>query len=78
MYRACDFNKIISIHGTLKERPVDRFEHEREVLRALASRPYRSFVLPPQAKKRAKAVLPSIDVERRPLEAYAQLTGGVQ
>ena len=68
----------VRIHGTLKERPVDRFEHEREVLRALASRPYRSFLLPPQAKKRAKAVLPSIDVERRPLEAYAQVTGGVR
>ncbi len=68
----------VRIHGTLKERPLDRFEQERDVLNPLASRPYRSFVLPPQAKQRAQALLPSIDVERRPLEAYAQITGGVQ
>ena len=66
----------VRMHGTLKERPVDRFEHERDVLKPLASRPYRSFVLPPKAKKQAKAALPRIEVERRPLEAYAQLAGG--
>ena len=32
------------------------FEHERDVLKPLASRPYRSFVLPPEA--RSKAALP--------------------
>ncbi len=68
----------VRTHGTLKERPVDRFEHERGVLKPLASRPYRSFVLPPKAKKQANAVLPHIDVERRSLETYAQVTGGVQ
>ena len=66
----------VRTHGTLKERPVDRFEHERDVLKPLASRPYRSFVLPPEAKKRAKAALPRIEVQRRPLEAYAELAGG--
>ena len=66
----------VRTHGTLKERPVDRFEHERDLLRPLASRPYRSFVLPPEAKKRAKAALPRIEVQRRPLEAYAELAGG--
>ncbi len=66
----------VRMHGTLKERPIDRFEHERDVLRPLASRPYRSFVLPPKVKKQAKAALPRIKVERRPLEAYAQLAGG--
>ncbi len=66
----------VRVHGTLKERPVDRLEQERDVLRPLAPRPYRSFVLPPKVKERAKAVLPRIDVERRPLEAYAQVTGG--
>ena len=65
----------VRTHGTLKERPVDRFEHERDLLRPLASRPYRSLVLPPEVTKQAKAVLPRIDVERRPLEAYAQRSG---
>ena len=68
----------VRTHGTLKERPVDRFEHERDLLRPLASRPYRSLVLPPEVTKQAKAVLPRIDVERRPLEAYAQVAGGVR
>ncbi len=68
----------VRTHGTLKERPVDRFEHERDLLRPLASRPYRSFVLPPEVSKQAKAVLPHIDVERRSLEAYAQVAGGVR
>ena len=68
----------VRTHGTLKERPVDRFEHERDLLRLLASRPYRSLVLPPEVTKQAKAVLPRIDVERRPLEAYAQVAGGVR
>ncbi len=66
----------VRVHGTLKERPVDRLEREQDVLGPLASRPYRSFVLPPEAKRRAKAVLPRIAVERRSLEAYAQVTGG--
>ena len=68
----------VRTHGTLKERPVDRFEHERDLLRPLASRPYRSLVLSPEAKERTKAVLPRIDVERRSLETYAQVTGGVR
>ncbi len=68
----------VRTHGTLKERPVDRFEHERDLLRPLASRPYRSLVLPPEVSKQAKAVLPRIDVERRSLEAYAQVAGGVR
>ena len=68
----------VRTHGTLKERPADRFEHERDLLRPLASRPYRSLVLPPEVIQQAKAVLPRIDVERRSLEAYAQVAGGVR
>ena len=68
----------VRTHGTLKERPVDRFEQERDLLRPLASRPYRSLVLPPEVSKQAKAVLPRIDVERRSLEEYAQVAGGVR
>ena len=47
----------VRTHGTLKERPADRFEHERDLLRPLASRPYRSLVLPPEVIQQAKAVL---------------------
>jgi transposase len=68
----------VRVHGTLKERPVDRLEHERDVLLPLASRPYRSFVLPPKVKKRTRPVLPQIEVQRRPLVAYAQVAGGVR
>ena len=68
----------VRTHGTLKERPVDRLEQERDLLKPLASRPYRSFVLPPNVKNQVKAMLPRIDVERRSLETYAQVTGGVR
>jgi transposase len=66
------------IHGTLKERPIDRFERERSELQPLALRPYRSYVLPPKApgtKKpsRSRPQVPQVEVERRPLEAYAQV-----
>ena len=67
-------------HGTLKERPVDRFERERLLLEPLATRPYHSLVLPPDRSTRrprqATASLPAIHVERRPLVAYAQIAGG--
>ena len=68
-------------HGTLKERPVDRFEREREYLTPLASWPYRSVVIPSPVPESPEATVPSgsriIDVERRPLTEYARLTGGV-
>ena len=67
----------VRLHSTLKERPVDRLEREQTELRPLASRPYRSLVLPSKAKL-AKAALPHIEVERRPLEAYARVSGGVR
>ncbi len=66
----------VRVHGTLKERPVDRLKREREVLRPLALRPYRSLVLPSKVTERVKAVLPRIAVERRPLETYAQIAEG--
>jgi len=66
------------IHGTLKERPIDRFERERSALRPLALRPYRSYVLLPKAPtprkpSRERPAVPQVDVARRPLEAYAQV-----
>ncbi len=67
----------VRIHGTLKERPLDRLERERGSLSPLALRPYHSYVLPPESKKKqAKSVLPRIVVERRPLETYAQVAAG--
>ena len=69
----------VRTHGTLRERPVDRFERERDLLKPLASRPYRSLVLPPDRieKKRRTPAVPTIHVERRPLVAYAQIAGGI-
>ena len=68
-------------HGTLQERPVDRFEREREYLIPLAPWPYHSNVVPvpkPPAPSLAAANWPRmVDVERRPLTEYARLTGGV-
>lgn len=69
----------VRIHGTLKERPNDRFERERGALKPLAARPYRSVVLPPQRPKTTLNVaVPAIRVERRPLTEYAQVVGGVR
>jgi len=63
------------LHGTLKERPIDRFERERSELGPLALRPYRSYVLGQQPKKPngSRPVVPQIEVERRPLQVYAQV-----
>ena len=66
----------VRVHGTLKERPVDRLEQERDILRPLALRPYRSFVLPSKVKERSRAALPRIAVERRALDTYAQIAEG--
>ncbi len=69
-------------HGTLKERPVDRLERELSDLNPLALRPYRSYVLPPMVKKQPAQTqvnkVPRIDVQRRPLETYAQVVGGAR
>lgn len=69
----------VRIHGTLKERPVDRLERELGKLGPLAHRPYRSYVLAPAVKtaKPTSTQVLHVDVQRRPLETYAQLAGGV-
>jgi transposase len=70
----------VRTHGTLKERPVDRFERERLLLEPLAARPYHSLILSPERAARqprqAPASVPAIHVERRPLVTYAQIAGG--
>jgi len=69
----------VRVHGTLKERPVDRLERELNDLKPLALRPYRSYVLAPNVKKkRTQTHVPYIDVQRRPLETYAQMAGGAR
>ena len=69
----------VRVHSTLKERPLDRLARELGSLKPLALRPYRSYVLAPDVKKkRTQTLVPHIDVQRRPLESYAQLTGGVR
>ena len=70
----------VRIHGTLKERPADRFEAERPYLKPLAPWPYRPVVPrdPEPAAERADgaAFPPLVEVERRPLTDYAHYSGG--
>ena len=67
-------------HGTTQEPPRERFERdERCLLLPLPPRRYTSLVLdapavPSAAVRRGPPVVP---VEKRPLSAYAQLTGGL-
>jgi len=66
------------IHGTTHEVPRERFERqEQAALKPLALRPYRSLVLQPEPAPPRRAVpsVPRVAVERRPLAAYAELTG---
>lgn len=76
----------VRTHATTKERPAERFERdERHVLLPLAERPYRSLVLmspaPPASPQTETPVAPQpaparIEVERRPLAAYAEIVAG--
>jgi transposase len=69
-------------HRTIDERPLDRFEREeRSALKPLRDRPYHSLVLRRRESSRPKAPvtrLPSIEVERRSLQIYDRLAGGVR
>ena len=70
------------IHGTRKERPADRFQRERAFLAPLTPWPYRP-VAPkpdPQGARRTRTAAPPpvVDVEHRPLAAYARITGDVR
>lgn len=71
----------VRVHGTLKERPMDRLERERGELKPLAMRPYRSYVLASSTPRRARSappIVPRIEVQRRPLERYAELARGLR
>jgi hypothetical protein len=71
----------VRLHRTINERPQDRFERdEKAALKPLAVRPYHALVLPREhERKPSKALLvklPSVEVERRPLQVYDRLAGG--
>ena len=72
----------VRIHGTLKERPVERFEVERPHLKPLARWPYRPVAprRPEPSAGRDEAVgRPRlVEVERRPLAEYARIAGGAR
>jgi transposase len=67
-------------HRTINERPQDRFNRdEKTALKPLAARPYRCVVVPVKSETKPSKIvakLPSIQVERRPLQVYSQLAGG--
>lgn len=65
----------VRIHGTTGERPQERFlRDEKPLLLPLASRPYRSLILLPQAPAPAAVRrLPRVEVERRSLGSYAAI-----
>ena len=69
------------VHGTTHEMPRERFERdERAVLQPLPAGRYTPLVLPPCRLTRpepgagARVRAPAVEVERRPLAAYTQLT----
>jgi transposase len=66
------------VHGTLHERPVDRWRTtELAALQPLAPRPYQSLLLPTEARPvLVDAVAARVAVERRGLASYAALTAG--
>ena len=70
----------VRIHGTLNERPADRFEAERPHLKPLAPWPYRPVVpqLPESAPQQADEARfpPLVEVEHRPLTEYAPYSRG--
>lgn len=68
----------VRIHGTTKEKPLERFlRNEQCLLQPLAPRPYRSLILlPAESARPAVRPVPRVDVERRPLKTYAAIAGG--
>ena len=72
----------VRVHGTLKERPVDRFEAERPHVKPLAHWPYRPVAPlrpePSAGRDEAASRTRFVEVERRPLSEYARVTGAAQ
>ena len=69
----------VRVHGTTRERPQVRFDREeRFLLQPLAPRRYTSLLLdrPAASTPARRSPRPVVTVEKRPLAAYARLTGG--
>src|SRR4051794_5758903 len=70
----------VRVHATTRERPRDRFDRqERVLLQPLAPRRYTSLLIDrlPASPSARRTPRPVVDVEKRPLAAYARLAGGV-
>ena len=66
------------VHATTRERPRDRFDRdERLLLHVLAPRPYTSVLVTDAPRRPSPVPRPLVAVEKRPLAAYARLTGGL-
>lgn len=69
----------VRVHGTTGEQPVVRFAREEQaVLQPLASRPYHSLIWGRSTPPARAASRPALEVERRPLSAYAALVGAAR
>ena len=69
----------VRVHGTTREQPILRFERdEQAVLLPLASRPYHSLIWGSPEPRARSSSRPAIEVERRPLSAYADLVGATR
>lgn len=68
----------VRVHGTTQARPQVRFDREeRFLLQPVATRRYTSLILDRSAATSARrSPRPVVVVEKRPLAAYAHLTGG--
>ena len=67
----------VRVHGTTRERPVQRLLQEQPLLGALAAQPYRSvIVLPSAAARPAVRPLPKVEVQRRSLGEYTRIAAG--
>jgi transposase len=66
------------LHQTTHARPQERFEREEQpLLQPLAPRPYQSFILAADFRRGPTTLVATpVQVEQRPLTAYAELAGG--
>lgn len=70
----------VRIHRTTREQPIKRFlRDERHLLQPLAERGYRSLILLPlEPSKPVVRTAPKVEVQRRPLKAYARIAAGAR
>ena len=64
----------VRVHGTLGQRPIDRFDHdEKSVLKPLARKPYPWLSAPKTRPASESVVAPTVTVQRRSLQEYGRL-----